>query len=169
VSKSFNSTRSSRCSGLQRACTRAVVLVVATVWPPCRSGNLRTFTSNDALPVAPDTGNLAGSEAGKLVEGELPGYQDNYVVVAPVGKFTPNALGLQDIGGNVSEWTNDFYLSFVDTRDSVDPLGPDQAGKHVIRGANWRSSAVSELRLAWRDSGEEPSPTIGFRIARYAE
>jgi formylglycine-generating enzyme required for sulfatase activity len=133
------------------------------------AGKTVRFPWGDALPVAPDTGNLAGSEAGKIVEGELPGYQDTYVVVAPVGKFTPNALGLHDIGGNVSEWTNDFYLSFVDTRDSVDPLGPDQAGKHVIRGANWRSSAVSELRLAWRDSGEEPSATVGFRVARYAE
>jgi formylglycine-generating enzyme required for sulfatase activity len=127
------------------------------------------FPWGNSLPVVADTGNLAGSEAGKIVEGELPGYQDNYVVVAPVGKFAPNALGLHDLGGNVTEWVNDLYLSFVDTADSTDPLGPEQAGKHVIRGANWRSNAVSELRLAWRDNADEVSPAIGFRIARYAE
>jgi formylglycine-generating enzyme required for sulfatase activity len=127
------------------------------------------FPWGNALPIAAETGNLAGSEAGKIVEGELPGYQDGYVVIAPVGKFTPNALGLHDIGGNVSEWVNDYYLSFVDTADSTDPLGPEEAAKHVIRGANWRSNAVSELRLAWRDTSDGMSATIGFRVARYAE
>ncbi len=127
------------------------------------------FPWGDALPVAQNTGNLAGSEASKIVEGSLPGYRDDYDVIAPVGKFAPNALGLHDFGGNVSEWANDFYLSFVDTADSTDPLGPEQAGKHVVRGANWRSSAVSELRLAWRDTADDLSPALGFRIARYAE
>lgn len=127
------------------------------------------FPWGNALPVAPNTGNLAGAEAAKIVEGQLPGYKDDYVVVAPVGKFSPSPLGLHDLGGNVSEWVNDFYLSFVDTSESTDPLGPEQAGRHVVRGANWRSTAVSELRLAWRDSADETSPTIGFRVARYAE
>src|SRR5262249_61627194 len=89
----------------------------------------------DTLPVAADTGNLAGAEAQKIVEGELPGYRDDYPVVAPVGKFEPSVLGLHDLGGNVSEWANDFYLSFVDTSAATDPLGPAQAGRHVIRGA----------------------------------
>lgn len=132
-------------------------------------GKFVRFPWGDALPVAAQTGNLAGAEASKIVEGELPGYRDEYEVIAPVGKFTPSALGLQDFGGNVSEWVNDFYLSFVETSESTDPLGPEQAGKHVVRGANWRSSAVSELRLAWRDTADDLSPTLGFRIARYAE
>jgi formylglycine-generating enzyme required for sulfatase activity len=122
----------------------------------------------DELPVAANTGNLGGSEAEKIVEGQLPNYRDDYLVVAPVGKFTPSVLGLHDLGGNVSEWMNDFYLSFTDDTAVTDPLGPDQATRHVIRGANWRSLSASDLRLAWRDASDEAGPTIGFRVARYA-
>jgi formylglycine-generating enzyme required for sulfatase activity len=135
-----------------------------------RTGQMLRYPWGDTLPVAADTGNLGGAEAQKIVEGALPGYEDDYVVVAPVGKFAPNALGLHDMGGNVSEWVNDFYLSFVDTKESTDPLGPEQAGQHVVRGANWRTFVAADLRLAWRDSGgDEVSPTVGFRVARYAE
>jgi formylglycine-generating enzyme required for sulfatase activity len=69
----------------------------------------------------------------------------------------------------VSEWVSDYYLSFVDSSPITDPLGPDQAARHVVRGANWKSSNVGELRYAWRDSADEISQTIGFRVARYAE
>ncbi len=69
----------------------------------------------------------------------------------------------------MSEWVNDYYLSFVDNVPVTDPLGPDDGAQHVVRGANWKSASVSELRLAWRDSAEGIGPTLGFRIARYAE
>jgi formylglycine-generating enzyme required for sulfatase activity len=127
------------------------------------------FTWGNALPVPPQGGNFAGAEAVRLVETELPGYRDDYIVSAPVGKFKPNALGLHDMAGNLSEWVNDFYLSFVDSGAATDPLGPEQSGRHAVRGSNWKSTAVSELRLAWRDFADEPSQTIGFRVARYAE
>lgn len=127
------------------------------------------FAWGDALPVPERAGNFAGAEAERIVEGVLPGYRDDYLVVAPVGKFKPNALGLNDMDGNLSEWVNDFYLSFVDSNAATDPLGPEQSGRHTIRGANWKSAAVSDLRLAWRDSADGPSQTLGFRIARYAE
>ena len=114
-------------------------------------------------------GNLAGTETKGQLENELEGYKDDYPVVAPVGKFTPTPLGLHDMGGNVSEWVNDWYSSFVDSAAVTDPFGPDTAARHVIRGANWKSAAVAELRYAWRDSADEGSLTIGFRVARYAE
>jgi hypothetical protein len=57
----------------------------------------------------------------------------------------------------------------VDPATSTDPLGPDQAALHIVRGANWKTGAVGELRFAWRDTAPEPSQTLGFRIARYAE
>jgi formylglycine-generating enzyme required for sulfatase activity len=69
----------------------------------------------------------------------------------------------------VSEWVNDWYLSYVDKTAATDPFGPADGVKHVIRGANWQSASVAELRLAWRDGAEEASQLIGFRIARYAE
>jgi formylglycine-generating enzyme required for sulfatase activity len=132
-------------------------------------GKLRRFPWGDALPVVAQSGNIAGTETGGQLEAQLEGYRDDYPVVAPVGKFQPSPLGLHDLGGNVSEWVNDFYLSFVDPAASTDPLGPDQAALHIVRGANWRTGSVGDLRFAWREAGPEPSQTIGFRVARYAE
>jgi formylglycine-generating enzyme required for sulfatase activity len=127
------------------------------------------FTWGNTPPVPEGAGNFAGAEATRLVEQELPGYRDDYAAAAPVGKFKPNAFGLYDMAGNLSEWVSDFYLSFVDSSAATDPLGPEQSGRHVIRGSNWKSTSVSELRLAWRDSADNADQTIGFRIARYAE
>jgi formylglycine-generating enzyme required for sulfatase activity len=132
-------------------------------------GKVRRFPWGNALPIGPQTGNLAGTETLGQLEAQLSDYHDDYPVVAPVGKFQPSPLGLHDLGGNVSEWVNDFYLSFVDPAPVTDPLGPDQAAVHIVRGANWKTGTVGELRFAWRDTAPEPSQTLGFRIARYAE
>ncbi len=129
----------------------------------------RRFPWGDNLPVVQQIGNLAGTETKGQLENELEGYHDDYPVIAPVGKFQPTPLGLHDMGGNVSEWVNDWYSSFVDSAAATDPLGPETAARHVIRGANWKSAAVAELRYAWRDSADEGSQIIGFRVARYAE
>ncbi len=132
-------------------------------------GKVRRFAWGDGLPIAPQSGNLAGTETLGQLESQLSDYHDDYPVVAPVGKFQPSPLGLHDMAGNVSEWVNDFYLSFVDPAPVTDPLGPEQAAVHIVRGANWKTGNVGELRFAWRDTAPEPSQTLGFRIARYAE
>ena len=132
-------------------------------------GKVRRFAWGDGLPIGKDSGTLAGTETLGQLEAQLSDYHDDYPVVAPVGKFQPSPLGLHDMGGNVSEWVNDFYLSFVDPAPVTDPLGPDQAAVHIVRGANWKTGTVGELRFAWRDTVPEPSQTLGFRIARYAE
>jgi formylglycine-generating enzyme required for sulfatase activity len=129
-------------------------------------GRFRRFAWGDELPIQAQVGNLAGTEVAGALPASLVGYRDDYPVVAPVGKFKPTLLGLHDLSGNVSEWVNDYYLSFVDSLAVVDPLGPDDGTRHVVRGANWKSASVSELRLAWRDSEDGISPTLGFRIAR---
>lgn len=127
------------------------------------------FTWGDALPVPDQVGNLAGAEAAASLPAILPGYRDDYPVVAPVGKFRPTSLGLHDLSGNVSEWVNDYYISFVDPTPATDPLGPDDGTRHVVRGANWKSATATDLRLAWRDAADGASSTLGFRVARYAE
>jgi formylglycine-generating enzyme required for sulfatase activity len=132
-------------------------------------GQMRKFPWGDSLPVVQGVGNIAGEETKGVLESAIDGYRDEYPVVAPVGKFQPTPLGLHDMGGNVSEWVNDYYLSYVDSTPVTDPLGPEQAARHVVRGANWRSANVTELRYAYRDSADESSQTIGFRVARYAE
>jgi len=51
----------------------------------------------------------------------------------------------------------------------VDPLGPELGQFHTIRGSSWSHGAVTEMRLSFRDFGEEPRDDVGFRIARYLE
>jgi len=132
-------------------------------------GEFRRYAWGDALPVSSDVGNIAGAETGNSLPASLPGYRDGYPVVAPVGKFKPSALGLQDLSGNVSEWIGDYYFSYVDPAAVIDPLGAVDGTRHVIRGANWKTASATDLRLAARDGADEASNTIGFRVVRYAE
>jgi formylglycine-generating enzyme required for sulfatase activity len=134
------------------------------------------FPWGEGLPPPAAAANLAGEETQpgegrdaarpRTADAALPGYRDEHSVVAPVGAYAANPLGLHDLAGNVSEWTHDVYASFIDDKDALDPQGPEAAGPHAIRGSNWRSATVPELRLAWRDAGAKPGQTIGFRVAR---
>jgi formylglycine-generating enzyme required for sulfatase activity len=89
--------------------------------------------------------------------------------VAPPGKFAPGPLGLFDLTGNVSEWTHDLYASFADAAPASDPLGATTGTRHVVKGSNWRTSAFSELRVAWRIGSDAATQDLGFRIARIPE
>ncbi len=132
-------------------------------------GEFRKYAWGDTLPVSSDVGNIAGAETGNSLPASLPGYRDNYPDLAPVGKFEASPLGLQDMSGNVSEWIGDYYFSYVDSAPVTDPLGAEDGTRHVIRGANWKTAAAADLRLATRDGADDASNTIGFRVVRYAE
>ena len=133
-------------------------------------GKLRRYPWGDALPVTPRSGNYADAVARLIVQDVIPGYDDGFAGSAPVGKFPPNPLGLQDLGGNVAEWVHDYYTVSVDSGQvQVDPLGPADGKQHVIRGASWKHSGVTDLRLSARDFGEGARNDLGFRLARYAE
>jgi len=133
-------------------------------------GSFRRYPWGDALPVAAASGNYADHTGRIVLQDVIPDYDDGYAVTAPVGKFPPNPLGLYDIGGNVAEWTHDYYTVTADSAQvAVDPLGPAQGKNHVIRGSSWRQSSVTDLRLSARDFGDVPRNDVGFRIARYVE
>ena len=58
----------------------------------------------------------------------------------PVASFDPNAWGIYDMHGNVTEWCNDRYGQFYS--DSVtDPIGPTTGSTHVVRGGRWQGGA----------------------------
>lgn len=136
----------------------------------------RRYAWGDALPPPPGAANLGGQESLPQKPGPearlaaaMPDYKDEHAVVAPVGSYARSAAGFHDLGGNVSEWTHDVYTSMPEAKAVVDPSGPDTDGPHAVRGANWRTAAIAELRLAWRDRAAAPSQTIGFRVARNVE
>jgi formylglycine-generating enzyme required for sulfatase activity len=132
------------------------------------SGKPLKYPWGEDLPVVSGTANIAGAEAaGLLGAAVLAGHQDEFPAVAAPALFAPNSMGFYDLAGNVSEWTNDRYLSFVASSPVTDPLGPTDGKNHSYRGSNWRSGSTVELRFPWRDGAADASDVIGFRVARY--
>lgn len=131
----------------------------------------RKYAWGSAWPPSGKAGNYADQSAAGLVGRPLEGYDDGYPATAPVASYAANPLGVFDLGGNVAEWMHDFYGLYTDTAGDKpsNPTGPKEGRFHVIRGASWMHSGITELRLSYRDYGDQPRPDLGFRIARYAE
>ena len=71
----------------------------------------------------------------------------------------------------MAEWVNDFYGATEDVlgAEGRDPLGPGRGRYHVIRGSSWMHGQLVDLRLAFRDYGEDGRQDLGFRVARWFE
>jgi len=125
----------------------------------------------DSLPMPPGAGNYGDRSAESALRAAIPQYSDGYPATAPAGSFSANSLGLYNLGGNVAEWVQDRYTFTPGTPGAVeeDPMGPASGTQHVIRGASWMDTAVTELRLTVREGGTQPRPDLGFRVARSAE
>jgi len=128
---------------------------------------------SDRISGSKRVGNFADVNASDLLAFTIQNYNDGFKASSPVGRFNANHRGIFDLGGNVSEWTNDWYsakgLSVLsETSRLVDPLGPDVGEFHVVRGGSWAKGHLPQLRLAYRDFGAKGKFDVGFRIARYA-
>ena len=114
--------------------------------------------------------NYADASSAFITGRRVSAYNDGYVVTAPVGSFPANHRGLYDMGGNVAEWVHDVYaLPGSSGVAEVNLLGAQQGDRHVIRGAGWAHGTVTELRLSFRDYGQDGRDDVGFRLARFAE
>jgi formylglycine-generating enzyme required for sulfatase activity len=85
-----------------------------------------------------------------------------------VSQKRPNAWGLYDMHGNVSEWCQDWHDSgYSRSSPRDDPQGPAGGSDRVVRGGSWFSFARNCRSADWR--GSRPSLQIynlGFRLAR---
>ena len=113
-----------------------------------------------------------GADPGQL--GRFAWFKDNAnKKTHPIGQKQPNAWGLYDMHGNVSEWCNDIYDEAYYQKSSADnPRGPAEGKQYVLRGGSWASSADAS-RSAYRvgeDSGFSDAclarDAIGFRCVR---
>ncbi len=126
------------------------------------------FPWGQHLPPPDRFANFADRAASTLVGRVIFGYNDNYSVAAPVGTYKANTRGLYDMGGNVAEWTNDYYE--IPSADPVkNPTGPSEGEYRVIRDSSWMHGTITELRYSFRDYGIDPRTDVGFRLARNAE
>ena len=94
---------------------------------------------------------------------------DGQVFTAPVGSFSPNAFGLHDTLGNVSEWTADcWHDSYRGApRDGSAWIAGGDCGLHEMRGGSW-FTAPANVSLAARNrfDADYRSNSAGFRLVR---
>jgi formylglycine-generating enzyme required for sulfatase activity len=72
----------------------------------------------------------------------------------------PAAFGVQDLAGNVSEWTSTFYAPY--------PKPPESGEQMAVRGASWRTSQPEDV-MAKRRFAQSPlfkDVDLGFRCAK---
>jgi formylglycine-generating enzyme required for sulfatase activity len=81
-----------------------------------------------------------------------------------VGSYQPNAWGLYDMHGNVSEWCRDLFGTYP-TGSVTDPQGGASGSIHVIRGGCFYTHGAY-CRSAYRDFGSLSLKNngIGFRV-----
>ncbi len=70
-------------------------------------------------------------------------YNKNINSTVSVGSYSPNALGLYNMAGNVWEWVYDWldtnYYSYSPVNN---PQGPSSSGNRVMRGGSWKHAPI---------------------------
>ena len=138
----------------------------------CRAGTETVFFWGDIMEDGKAFANMAEEAAERWINSyssTFPDYckwDDGYANTAPVGSFRPNAWGLYDMHGNISEWCSDWYdENYYLKSPSFDPIGPSTGTFRALRGGSWlrnpgncRSAYRSRLLPDFRSIGR------GFRV-----
>lgn len=125
-----------------------------------------------AKPVENLTGQRDKSLSGRRWTTSFKKYADGYWGPAPAGELQDDELihpmGILDIAGNVSEWTEDcWHRNYIKApTDGTAWVNPG-CERRVVRGGYW-ASAPEQTRAAFRISAkpETVGPVVGIRIAR---
>ncbi len=138
----------------------------------CRAGTTTPF--NTETSIRPDESNYYGHypyeiEENYFSQGNLTTKPGEYrQTTVAVNSFSPNAWGLYNMHGNVSEWVWDYYGEYG-TTDETDPTGPESGTRRVYRGGGWNDFAKN-IRSAYRATLPEDkgSFNLGIRLVRNA-
>ena len=138
-----------------------------------RSGTDNVFNGKDHI--TSDDANFNGNYP-YLIEENYVRHRNPDVVTSVnrdetirVGSFAPNAFGLYDMYGNVSEWCFDYYGAY-DASQAENPTGAASGSMRVSRGGSFNDFG-KHLRSAYRSAAkpDEADRNTGFRVARNAE
>lgn len=113
-------------------------------------------------------GNVADLSARKRFRAwDVISCDDGLVRPGPGASYQPNAFGLYDMYGNVSEWVLDCGLSdyAAAPSDGSPAESGDGCASHGIRGGSWDSMAVA-AKSAYRNTASSPNSDRGIRLVR---
>jgi formylglycine-generating enzyme required for sulfatase activity/tRNA A-37 threonylcarbamoyl transferase component Bud32 len=112
-------------------------------------------------------------EKGLQTEPAMYAMDDHFANTAPVGSFPAGAsrFGVEDVVGNVNEWTDDWYAPYKMGKIGApekDPHNPEGSKHKVVRGGGWNATDPSWLRPSFRFPAPPTMRThgIGFRCAK---
>jgi len=90
--------------------------------------------------------------------------------VHEVASKLPNAYGLYDMLGNLSEWCNDYWGATYTAGHQIDPQGLATGSFRTLRGGNWGNSLV-DVRVSNRSThfAQYNFYFVGFRTVRVAQ
>lgn len=114
-----------------------------------------------------------GQWLANIWQGDFPihnSLEDKFLTSSPVMSFPPSPLGLYDMGGNVWEWTQDWYRpDYYSVSPRTNPQGPSSSydpaepavSKKVVRGGSFLCSDV--YCVGYRPSSRmKSSPDTGL-------
>lgn len=138
----------------------------------CRAGTTTPF--NTETSISPEESNYYGHypyeiEDNYFSQGNLSTKPGKYrQTTIAVNSFSPNAWGLYNMHGNVSEWVWDYYGEY-NTANAADPTGPETGTRRVYRGGGWNDFAKN-MRSAYRATlpEDQGSFNLGIRLVRNA-
>ncbi len=140
-------------------------------WLARKAGRLQQtiFPWGNTSTIPADSGNLADESVKGKVATYIAQYNDRQAGISDTGLFQPNPAGIHDLVGNVSEWTHDAYSHQLASapQSETDPFDTSTAKFRTIKGSNWQSAHLSELRAAFRRGSSSGDEMTGFRVARY--
>jgi formylglycine-generating enzyme len=93
---------------------------------------------------------------------------DGYVYTAPVGSFKANAFGLNDMLGNVFQWTEDcWHADYVGAPIDGSARTDGECSEHELRGGSWFSNP-GYVRADYRNdfAADYRTSSVGIRLVR---
>jgi formylglycine-generating enzyme len=138
----------------------------------CRAGTTSVVYWGDVDKSTVDyakVGRTFFSESKALGDSEIALPASEYEASAPVGTFKPNAWGLYDMIGNVSEMCQDWYGNYS-AESQTDPTGPKSGEERIVRGGNtWTHPYMLHAASRGSVGPRWHEILVGFRLVRVQE